>query len=92
MHFSIMNKTPFHFIAEGALLIIFLWATFLASDTQKSKGLIAMHFLFALVLMAGIYIWTLVPFSFPLLIKSAGGIGLYGIMIQIVKNPKSGLY
>ncbi|SDZ74523.1 hypothetical protein SAMN05660420_00081 [Desulfuromusa kysingii] len=89
MHFAIMNNTPCHFVIASALLALFLWTTFFASESSQPKGLLAMHGLFVLVLISGCYVWTLVPFSLPLLIKSVGGIVLYGVMTQIVKNPKS---
>lgn len=92
MNFAIMNNTPCHFLIAGVLLALFLWTTFFASESSKPKGLLAMHCLFVLVLISGAYVWKLVPFSIPLLIKSVGGIVLYGVMTQIVKNPKSGLY
>lgn len=90
MHFSIMNNTPAHFIPAGLLLLTFLWTVFsLKKNEQKdnrSTGLLIMNLLFVCVLISGAYIWTLVPFSIPLLIKSVGGIVLYYIMTRIVKN------
>lgn len=90
MNFSIMNNTSAHFIPAGILLLTFLWTVFsIKKNEQKDNrptGLLIMHLLFVCVLLSGAYIWTLVPFSIPLLIKSVGGIVLYYFMTRIVKN------
>ncbi|ATB69658.1 putative membrane protein [Sulfurospirillum diekertiae] len=86
---SIMNNTPVHFFLSGIMIGLFVWATFFANEEQKVKAVKIMKVWFALVLLSGCYVWTLVPFSIPLLIKSVGGIFLFWFMLQIVKDPTS---
>ena len=89
MHFSIMNNTPIHFIFASALVAVFLFTVFKLQEEQRSKGLVIMHILFIPVLLSGMYVWTLVPFSIPLLIKSVGAMVAYWFMTRIVKNPST---
>lgn len=87
MHFSIMNNTPIHFLFSGALVVVFLFTVFKLKEEQRPKGLKVMNILFIPVLLSGIYVWALVPFSIPLLIKSVGALVVYWLMVRIVKNP-----
>ena len=87
MQFSLMNNTPLHFIFAGILLVAFLVTVFKLNKEERPKGLKVMHILFVPVLLSGIYVWTLVPFSLPLLVKSVGALVLYWLMVRIVRNP-----
>lgn len=87
---SIMNNTPIHFGIAGVMIGLFIWATFFAKDKEKAMNIMKIWFVF--VLLSGCYVWTLVDFSIPLLIKSVGGIALFWFLLQIVRNPKSKLF
>ena len=89
---SIMNNTPVHFLIAGVMLGLFVWAAFFTKDEQQEKAIKIMKGWFVLVLLSGCMVWTLVPFSLPLLIKSVGGVVLFWVMLQIVKNPVSKLF
>ena len=89
MQFSIMNNTPIHFIFAISLFAIFLFTVFKLKEEQRPMGLKIMHILFIPVLLSGIYVWTLVPFSIPLLIKSVGATVAYWFMTRIIANPST---
>lgn len=89
---EIMNNSPWHFIFAGIVLVLFLIAVFSKSDELKAKIQKAMYVFFGIAVIAGFYIWTLVDFSFPLLVKTVGGFVLFWTMLQLIKNPKSKLF
>jgi len=90
--FSIMNNTPFHFVFSALELAAFLGALLVKEDKTKERFVLAMKIVFALVLISGVVVWFLVPFSAALLVKSVGGIVLFWVMLQIVEEPQSVLY
>lgn len=89
MHFSFMNNTPVHFIVSIILFAVFLITVFKLKEEHRATGLRIMHILFIPVLLSGIYVWTLVPFSIPLLVKSVGATAAYWLMTRIVTNPSN---
>ena len=87
MHaFSIMNNTPLHFLVAGITLIVFLAAVF-SKDQLKKTLTFALQLLFGLVLISGLYVWTLTPISWAVVVKSLGGVVLMWTMLQIIKTP-----
>lgn len=91
-NFSIMNNTPYHFLIASVMLVVFFIAVFTKNKDLKPKLVTAMKVIFVLLVLSGCYVWLLVPFSIPLLVKSLGGIFLFWVMLQLTKNPKSTLY
>lgn len=89
---SIMNNSFVHFFIAGALLGLFVWATFFTKGEEQAKAVKMMKICFIFVLLSGCMIWTIVDFSIPLLIKSVGGIALFWFLLQIVKEPTSKLF
>ncbi len=87
MQFSLMNNTPVHFIFGIIMVIIFIITTFKLKGPQKKLGLRAMHIVFVPVFLSGAYIWTIVPFSIPLLIKSVAASIAFFFMTKIAKDP-----
>lgn len=92
MNFSIMNNTPFHFIIATITLLVFLGAVFTKDETLKKRLVLAMELLFVLVLLTGCYIWTLVPITLAVVVKSLGGIALMLTMVGLTKSPGNKLY
>lgn len=89
---EIMNNSPWHFIFAGIVLALFLVAVFSKNNELKAKLQKVMYVFFGLAVIAGIYIWTIVDFSLPLLVKSVGGFVLFWTMLQLIKNPKSKIF
>lgn len=89
---QIMNHTPWHFLAGSVVLALFLTAVFSKDDKRIAALRKAMYVVFALTVLSGLYVWTLVDFSWPLLIKSLGGFVLFWTMLQLIKNRTSKLY
>ncbi|MCG1026182.1 MULTISPECIES: hypothetical protein [Dehalobacter] len=89
---EIMNHTPWHFLAASVLLVLFFIATFSDDQNLKTKLRKIMYVVFGFAVLTGCYVWTLVDFSLPLLIKSIGGFALFWVMIQLTKNRFNKLY
>jgi hypothetical protein len=84
-----MNNTPIHFIFGVIMVITFLITVFKLTGSKRKIGLRLMHILFIPVFFSGVYIWTLVPFSLPLLIKSVAATIAFYFMTKIVKEPSN---
>ncbi|RNC62968.1 MAG: hypothetical protein AWM53_01797 [Candidatus Dichloromethanomonas elyunquensis] len=89
---QIMNHAPWHFLVASVLLVLFFVATFSDNQDLKTKLRKIMHVVFVFTVLTGCYVWTLVNFSLPLLIKSIGGFALFWVMIQLTKNRSNKLY
>ncbi len=89
MHaFSIMNNTPAHFLLVAITLLAFMGALFARDKNLKVQLVFALKVLFGLVLLTGLYIWTLVPITWAVIVKSLGGLVLMWTMLELVKTPK----
>lgn len=84
---SLMNNTPIHFFLVLIMLGLFFWGTFFAKEETKENILKVMKAWFVVVFFSGVYIWTIVDFSIPLLIKSVAATFAFFIMLRLVKNP-----
>lgn len=89
MHVSLMNNTPIHFIWGVILIITFLFTVFKLTGAKRKIGLRLMHIFFIPVFFSGVYVWTLVPFSIPLLVKSVAATVVFYFMTKIVKEPSN---
>jgi len=90
--FAIMNNTPFHFLLGGSTLLLFILNLVSTNPSYQQTLKRALVGMFMLALASGLYVWTLVPFSLPLLTKSIGGIFLFWVMLQLIKSPSSVLF
>ena len=86
---SLMNNTPIHLIVGIVMICLLVFGAFFATEEQKDKVIKIMIAWFIIVLLTGVYIWTLVDFSIPLLIKSLFATIAFVIMLKIVKNSKN---
>lgn len=89
---KIMNHTPWHFLVASVLLVIFFVTTFSDNQELKTKLRKIMYVVFGFTVLTGFYVWTLVDFSLPLLIKSIGGFALFWVMLQLTKDRFNKLY
>ena len=92
MEFSIMNNTPTHFILAGLSLAAFLGALLTKNEGMKKNLVLAIKALFVLLLLSGAFIWTIVPITLAVVVKSLGGLALMLTMIELIKEPGSRLY
>jgi hypothetical protein len=91
-NFAIMNNTPTHFLVAGLTVVTFLAAVFTNNQATKDKLRTALMWLFAIVLLTGLYIWTVVPITAAVIVKSLGGLLLMWTMLQLVKQPRNSAY
>ena len=89
---AIMNNTPFHFLAAGLTLVLAGIAAFSADEKRKAQFRLYTQIGFALVVLTGLYIWLIVPFSLPVLVKSLGGLVLFYVILRIIQEPKKPLW
>jgi len=86
---SLMNNTPIHLIVGIVMVGLLVFGAFFAKEEQKDKVIKMMLAWFVIAFLTGTYVWTLVEFSIPLLIKSVFATIAFVIMIKIVKEPKN---
>lgn len=87
--FAIMNNTPTHFIASGIGLVIFVAALLTSDDAWKQRLRTWIMIVFALQIITGLFVWTLVPFSLALLTKSLGGLVLMWLLLRLMREPSN---
>ena len=85
---SLMNNTPIHLIVGIVMICLLVFGAFFATEEQKDKVIKIMIAWFIIVLLTGVYIWTLVDFSIPLLIKSLFATIAFVIMLKLLKILK----
>ena len=90
--FAIMNNTPYHFWLAVLSLGTFAVALFTSDANMKSRLRQILMVLFALQIISGIMVWTIVPFSLALLIKSVGGLFLMWLLLQLINAPSNRTY
>jgi hypothetical protein len=59
---------------------------------MKKNLVLAIKALFVLLLLSGAFIWTIVPITLAVVVKSLGGLALMLTMIELIKEPSSRLY
>lgn len=86
---SFMNNTPWHMLFAMIFMAMLIVSAVSKSPATKAKLKKAMIAVFVLIVISGFYVWTLVPFSLPLLIKTVIGFFMFAALMKIAENPKN---